>query len=174
MTNKDQTNSTPVKQGEQTLTEKAERAGDQDPAALVHSLQVAITQINHNYEVGDELIPTQLLLPMEQARPGTVAEYAQRLLDEPVHRHKLDMHSVAQTYIALLGNYIIAFSLVGSTVYLAASDKLIGAAATAFISLAQMIAAFVKKDSTKKTPDANPQPGSTKRNEGKGPKGRKK
>ena len=101
MTNKDQTNSTPVKRGEQTLTEKPERAGDQDPAALVHSLQVAITQINHNYEVGDELIPTQLLLPMEQARPGTVAEYAQRLLDEPVHRHKLDMHSVAQTYIAL-------------------------------------------------------------------------
>lgn len=175
MTNKDQVNTTPVKTDDVRQSEITERAADQDPAALVHSLQVAITQINHNYEAGDELIPTHLLAPMEQARPGTVAEYAQVLLGEPLRRHSLDMHSVIQTYLSMAGNYLLAFGFLGATVYLADSGKVVGAVATALVGLAQMGANLMKKANSNNVPSrSDPAQHPAKRAATKGPKGKRK
>lgn len=113
--------------------------------SLVVQSLTSLSQVNHNYPNDNALIPERLLAVMEQARPGTLKEYAEVLLEEPKHRRRYDGHDNVRAYGMLIGNYFIAFSLIGGIIYLAANDKLGGAIATALVAAAQMLGVLFKR-----------------------------
>lgn len=117
------------------------------PEAVLQSLTVALTQINHNYDSDAGLLPVHLLLPMEKARPGTVAEYAETLLEEPRHRRSLDHHANVRAYLMLAGNYGLVFCLLGATVWLANKGIETGAIATAVLAFTQILGSLFKAKS---------------------------
>ncbi len=118
---------------------------------VVQSLTLSLTQVNHHYQNDTALIPDRLLIPMEQARPGTLKDYAAALLAEPEHRRRLDRHDNIRAYITLILNYFLAFFLVISVFVLSYLDKPLAALAPALLAATQLIVAVFGRKQTEKT-----------------------
>jgi hypothetical protein len=126
---------------------------------LLHISQAltVLTQVNHNYSHDNNaIIPDHLLAVMEQARPGTLKEYADILLAEPRHRRKLELHDSYRASFSLFGNYVIAFALIGTIAGLSYFDKYQGAIGASVIAVTQMLAILFKKKSAE--PEVKPPP----------------